>query len=115
MALGLEGMSLMSITVSSKELLNLTQTMLSVAEAGNWDEVAKLETQRQAVLRGLEITINATGIGTSMDSITDDLREVISINKRMLGLGEQAKTELAETMSGLRQGRNAVNAYYGAK
>ena len=115
MALALEGKSLMSVTVSSKELLNLTQAMLSVAEAGNWDEVAKLEIQRQAVLRRLEASIKATGVETTLDAIADDFREVLSINKRMLVLGEQARSQLAGTMSGLHHGRNAVNAYYGVK
>ena len=106
----------MSGTVSSsKELLNLSQEMLSVAEAGNWNEVAKLETRRQALLRKFELTINSTGVETSTEVIANDLREVILINKRMLDLGETVKADLAKSMSGLHQGRNAVNAYYGMK
>jgi hypothetical protein len=105
----------MSVTVISKELLNLTQAMLSASEAGNWDEVAKLEAQRQTVLRKLEATINATGMETSIDAIENDLREVLSINTRMLALGEQVRSELAGSMNGLRQGHKAVNAYYGMK
>ena len=105
----------MSVTVTSAELLNLTQAMLSAAEVGNWGEVTKLEVQRQAVVRKLEATINATGVETSIDAIANDLREVLSINTRMLALGEQVRSELAGSMSGLRQGRKAVNAYYGMK
>jgi len=105
----------MSVTVSSKELLNLTQTMLSIAEAGNWDEVAKLEGQRQALVRRLEAALNATGVETSIYAIENDLREVLSINKHMLALGEQVRSDLAGSMNGLRQGRKAVNAYYGMK
>ena len=103
----------MSVTVTSAELLNLTQAMLSAAEVGNWGEVTKLEVQRQAVVRKLEATINATGVETSIDAIANDLREVLSSNTRMLALGEQVRSELAGSMSGLRQGRKAVNAYYG--
>ena len=105
----------MSVTVTSAELLNLTQAMLSAAEVGNWGEVTKLEVQRQAVVRKLEATINATGVETSIDAIANDLREVLSTNTRMLALGEQVRSELAGSMSGLRQGRKAVNAYYGMK
>ena len=103
----------MSVTVTSAELLDLTQAMLSAAEVGNWGEVTKLEVQRQAVVRKLEATINATGVETSIDAIANDLREVLSTNTRMLALGEQVRSELAGSMSGLRQGRKAVNAYYG--
>ena len=106
----------MSATVSSsKELLNLTQAMLAAAEAGDWAEVARFETRRQAMLRKLEATISATGIETSRDAIANDLREILSINTRVLALGEQVKSELAGSMSGLRQGRKAVDAYYGMK
>ena len=105
----------MSVTVTSAELLNLTQAMLSAAEMGNWGEVTKLEVQRQAVVRKLEATINATGVETSIDAIANDLREVLSINTRMLALGEQVRSELSGSMSGLHQGRKAVNAYYGMK
>ena len=106
----------MSVSVSSsKKLLNLTQAMLVAAEAGNWGEVAKFETRRQAILRKLEATINSTDIETSRDAIANDLREVLSINTRVLVLGEQVRSELAGSMSGLRQGRKAVDAYYGMK
>lgn len=93
----------------------MTQAMLVAAEAGNWGEVAKFETRRQAILRKLEATINSTDIETSRDAIANDLREVLSINTRVLVLGEQVRSELAGSMSGLRQGRKAVDAYYGMK
>jgi len=105
----------MAETVSSKDLLKLTQTMLSVAEAGDWEEVAKLEVQRQAVLRKYDAAIKSTGVQTGMDATAKDLREVLLLNKRMLALGEQVRSDLAKSMSGLRQGRNAVNAYYAIK
>ena len=105
----------MSSTIPSEKLLNLTQAMLLAAEAGNWDEVRKMEMQRQAVLGNLQAIISAPDRETYLEAMADDVREVLSMNKRMLDLGLQVKGELAGVMDGLRQGRKAVDAYHGIK
>lgn len=105
----------MSYSAPSAELLSLSQTMLLAVEAGDWDKVGKIEVQRQAVLKKVKAEIAVPGSETSIDAIADDMREVLSLNKRMIALGERVKAGLVEAMGGLSQGRKAVNAYYGVR
>lgn len=104
----------MSYMLPSRELLDMTQTMLLAAEAGDWEKVGKIEVARQVVLKRLEARIG-TPEGKSSVDIVNHIQEVLSINKRIIDLGQRVKTELAEAMGGIRQGRKAVNAYYGIR
>jgi hypothetical protein len=101
----------MSDITSSAELLNLTQAMLLAAEAANWDEVEKIELRRQAVLLKLEAEICTTLARQSFDVAVEHLSTVLSINKRVMVMGQQAKMEVAETIKRLSLGTKAVNEY----
>lgn len=103
----------MSFSEPSIELLNLTQTMLLAAEKGDWDQVEKIEIQRQSALQRLASVINAPNSETALDTMIEQMRDALSLNDRMMALGRQAKAELAKAMGGLNQGRKAVNAYHG--
>ena len=105
----------MSGAPHSVDLLSLTQAMLSAAEAGNWEEVGKIEVQRQLALKSLEDIISTREAEISVDAVVKHIGEILSLNKRMIDLADQAKTELAKAMGGLHQGRKAVNAYHGIR
>lgn len=103
-------MSPMSDNSVSEALLSLSQAMLAAATANEWNEVGKLEMQRQALLEKVEAEIAAGG--SDIVALGDLLRKVLALNKRMIALGERSRAELLEAMGGLSQGRKAVNAYY---
>ena len=102
----------MSYCVSYRKLLSLTQAMLLAAEAGDWEEVVNIEVQRQLALKGLDVTISFPEEGVSVDIIAGHIREILSLNKRIIDLSEQGKVKLAQAMGGLHQGRKAANAYH---
>ncbi len=103
----------MSYGEPSRELLDLTQSMLSAAEKGDWGEVEKIEMRRQSALQRLAAEISTTNSDTAIDTIVAQMRDVLSLNYRMMDLGRQTKAELVKAMGGLNQGRKAVNAYHG--
>jgi len=105
----------MSITVSSAELLSLTQGMLKAADAGDWEEVERIEAKRRNVLKIFEGMIRAVDSEPSREMIACHLQEVLSLNMRIIDLGQHVKKELTTTMRGLHRSREAVNAYYGIK
>ena len=105
----------MSNSTSSEELLSLSQAMLLAVEAGDWNKVREIDLQRQSVLKQVKAEIADPGNEASIDAIADEMREVLSLNKRMIAVGEKVKMELVEAMGGLSQGRKAVNAYYGVR
>jgi len=95
------------------ELLSLSQAMLSAVEEGDWGKVAEIEPCRQKVLAVVKDQIASPQSDASMEIIAEQMREVLSLNKRMIAIGEKSKASLMESMSGLAQGRKAVKAYYG--
>ena len=99
------------LQTSHLPLLSLTKSMLSAAEAGDWDNVETMELKRQAVLQKLQAAISVPVGRASRDMLTIQLRAVLSLNDRLLALGQQAKAELVNAIGGLNQGRKAVHAY----
>ena len=99
----------------SRELLRLTHAMVLAAKEGAWEEVGEMETQRQALLAKLEAVISALGCDEFVVTITNNMREILLLNSRMLDLGQEIKAELAKAIIGLSKGRKAVSAYYGVR
>ena len=97
----------------SRELLRLTHAMVLAAKEGAWEEVGEMETQRQALLAKLEAVISALGCDEFV--VTNNMREILLLNSRMLDLGQEIKAELAKAIIGLSKGRKAVSAYYGVR
>lgn len=105
----------MSNSAPSAQLLCLSQAMLLAVEAGDWNKVREIDLQRQSVLTQVKAEIAAPGNEAAIDAIADNMREVLSLNKRMIAVGEKVKTGLMEAVGGLSQGRKAVNAYHGVR
>ena len=101
-------------TTAGAELVSLSQAMLSAIEGSDWTKVAEIETRRQKVLVMVKDQIASPQSDATIETIAEQMREVLSLNKRMIELGEKSKADLLETMGGLTQGRKAVKAYYGA-
>lgn len=106
---------MMSNSAPSAQLLALSQDMLLAVEAGDWNKVREIDLRRQSVLKQVKAEIADPSKEAAIDAIADDMREVLSLNKRMIAVGEKVKMELVEAMGGLSQGRKAVNAYYGVR
>lgn len=106
---------LMSSSVPSGELLNLTRAMMLAAEAGDWRKVGEIEVRRQIVIKEIAEVIGAKGDKVPFHDMDKHMREVLALNKRMTALGESEKADLAKAMAGLSQGRKAVSAYYGVR
>ena len=105
----------MSSKASSGELLKLTHRMLSAAEAGKWEEVRKIDVRRQMIIQELGAVLNNLSDAISCEAIAGDLREALSVNSRLVDIGQRAKNELAASLGGLSQGRRAVKAYHGIR
>jgi Flagellar protein FliT len=106
----------MSYTFLSRELLSVTQAMLSAAEEGDWKKVGRIEVERQAVLGKLDQAgINTADNESSATLITDNIQEALSLNNRMIDLGQKVRGQLLEKMGGVRQGRKAMKVYYGIR
>jgi hypothetical protein len=88
------------------ELAELTAEMLGAARAGDWNGLAALEEQRQAV-------IAARDRGLLADVITarPRLEEMVEKNAAILGAVIAARDAVRSELDGLARGSRAVMAY----
>ena len=103
----------MSRSTPAKELLSLTHAMVAAAEGGDWGEVEKIETRRQHVLKDLGVMNGGSVDLTTATDMSNQISEVLVLNKRIMALCLRARSEMADAISGLNRSRKAIHAYHG--
>lgn len=87
-----------------EELLGCSERMLAAARASRWEELATLEAERQAVMRGFAPA--DVGPGSRADMV-----RLLEINAEIIALGEARREELMRSFSSHRRRRRAADAY----
>lgn len=93
----------------SREILNLSRSMLKAAEAAEWNIVEAKEKQRQNLLSDLNISEDMTREFSG--EISANLQEAGELNQRIINLGLSERTELAKMIGIVHRGRKAAQAY----
>lgn len=99
----------------SSDLLSITKDMIRAAETGRWEDVTTLENQRRIMLIKFESEINNERNKLPIEYVNENVREILSLNNRMIELCDGIKAELSNAIGGLLKGRKAINAYYDTK
>ena len=88
------------------ELAELTAEMVGAARAGDWESLAALEEQRQAV-------IAAKGRGPAADPAiaARRLEEMVAANDAILKSVMAARASVRSELDGIAKGARAVSAY----
>ena len=95
----------------SKQLLNAlehSETMLKDAEAGNWDKVIDMETQRSELLKNL--FSSSYGKADIVD-IDNKIKKIIDINNRLEAVVVNARDNTGNDITSINKGRHAVSLY----
>ena len=93
----------------SREILNLSRSMLNAAEATEWNIVEAKEKQRQSILSVLNIR---EGMANELSGEAAlNLQEAGELNQRIINLGLNQKAELAKMIGIVHRGRKATQAY----
>ena len=89
-------------------LLDQTQQLLSLAQAGDWDAVTQLESQRRPLLRN---TFDPASAQMQSEPYQRALREILDADRAVMALAAQRRDDLREQLQSVGQGRSAVRAY----
>ena len=89
-------------------LRSLSAELLELAQAGQWDAVTELESQRRAVLETLFQTAPPADLALQLESAA---RATLASDARLLELAQAERDQLSEHLKSLGQGRRAVQAY----
>lgn len=108
----------MPIPASSSELRNarepfadlvaMSHRMLAEAEAGHWDEVMRLQVERQGRLEAFFATPVPQALA---EQVAVGIRQMLDSDRRLMELGRKGMDTLAGAMDDLRAGRRAQRAY----
>ncbi len=90
------------------EAIECSELMLRDAEAGNWDNVVAIETQRSALLEKL---FSGTARDNNVQDMDNKIRKIIAINKKLEAITLQARDSTRDDISSINKGRHAVSAY----
>jgi hypothetical protein len=91
-----------------RELLALSEHMLTEAEAAHWKAVIERERQRQRVVWELFV---APFAGEERSRWTRDLERVLAISRRLTELARAEREIVAKDLLKMRQGRRGHRAY----
>jgi len=91
-----------------RDIIRLSKDMLSKAEAGEWEQVAGLETRRKALVGDC---FRKPASGQDAPEVAVAIREILAINQQVTRLGEQCRDRLGCELQAGRAGRSAAAAY----
>ena len=86
--------------------LDLTHQMLTAAEAEEWETLARIQAEREPLIR--EALADPASLGTAESRLGDDL---LALNQRVASLAGTARTAQGEASRQMARGRRAVRAY----
>lgn len=87
-------------------ILAMSEAMLQHAEAGEWLELACLESQRRALIaRDMQVPPQ------NADGYTRILQRILSLDTRIKALAQSGQTAIAKQLHAIGLGRSAVRAY----
>lgn len=101
-------MRYLGIEQGAQKILRLTERMMTAAQGGEWDEMTRIETERQQSLHSLFLHPN---INTALPIIAAVLQQVIDIDKNSIALGERARHSLSALLDISSQSESAIRAY----
>ncbi|KAB7627185.1 flagellar protein FliT [Alkalilimnicola sp. S0819] len=92
----------------ARELLELTQSMLAHARAGEWADLALKETRRQALARDLFATPVPP---EAAPVVADCVRDVLTLDQELIQLTEASREQAARAVTQAQKGQQAATVY----
>ncbi|MCC5796391.1 MAG: flagellar protein FliT [Methylophaga sp.] len=86
----------------------LSERLIQVAEQGDWEVFQKLEPQRQALVKQLDVSTVDTD---EVTQVREGLAQLISLNERLEQLCQTQRTELLQQLQVLKKSDKARKAY----
>ncbi len=93
-----------------EEILALCRAMLECAEHGDWDAVTGRERERRERLERYFSAAPALA-GPAAAGLAEAIREIVTIDQRIIALGQVRRNEIVASLRTLENGRRGAAAY----
>ncbi len=101
-------MQYLSLQQGADKVLRLTQHMLQLAIADDWQAVASVEQERQ---RSIDALFRHPQLAQAMPNIAGTLQIVMELDKQCIERGESMRQQLAQALKETSAGPRALRAY----
>ncbi len=91
------------------DALDMSQRMVDLGDAGEWDAVIALEPERRHLLEQAFATHAPVD-----DTVADRVRAILALDKHLMARSIEARDRIAEEFDHAAKGRKAANAYQAA-
>ena len=92
------------------QILQMSQTMLALAEQDEWEQVEVLQRDRQQLM---EQALPLDPALTNPDSAAAQIKEILGLDQQITELARSQQKEIGQVLGKLNQGRAATRAYQG--
>ncbi|VAX06245.1 hypothetical protein MNBD_GAMMA26-985 [hydrothermal vent metagenome] len=89
-------------------VLDQSKKICNLAVAGEWQEVEALEIKRR---KSIEACLSVDSVFGDPEKAMRLIQEVMELDKKVMGLGINARDELGGALREFQRGRQAVKAY----
>lgn len=97
--------------VSFKDIIVLSERMCQLAGDDHWEDVARLETRRQALMHSYFETLP---YADPIEEVARGIERIMRLDRDLMELGSAYRGRLAADIKGLDRGRRATAAYQSA-
>lgn len=93
----------------TENILNITRSMLELAQASEWEKVQTQQKERHLLLKGLDLRKGLAG--QYGENAAANLKETLKLNEQLVDLSVNAKTDIGRMIGSIQRGRKAHLAY----
>ena len=97
------------VVTNLTKIIELSDSMLASARAGDWNQVQEIEQQRQEFFVKV-FPLDRDSI-TDPDAIAGLVQKIVELDKETMGLATGGSKEVSDLLDKLSIGRQAVSAY----
>ena len=94
-----------------EQILQMSQTMLTLAEQDEWEQVTGLQMERQQMM---EQALPLDPALTNSDSAAAQIKKILGLDQQITELARAQQKEIGQVLGKLNQGRAATRAYQDA-
>lgn len=91
-------------------IVDLSNTMLTIARDGDWEQVLEIERQRQKIL-DQTFPLDESSVTDNPAALSQQIQKIADLDKETMSLMSESQKELSEFVNKISSGRQAVGAY----
>ncbi len=100
-----------SLVKAVSSFVATTETMFELAEQGEWEQLAEIESQRRPELEAFFNSLDSNDLQNNSELLRVSIEKILTLDNQIIALGAESKNKLAELMKQSNSTRQAMSEY----